>query len=175
MTKAPTSNLQAHLRRIYDAFRTSSLNVKYYGYKLQWATRLNTSAEVLIAVTSASGVSGWAYWGTSGGHVIWAIIAGTAALLAAIKPVLPLTRNISRYSQLHAGYTMNYLALKDIVDQIQIEEDFTRELERDFAQTRKAHREMARHDDPYPSKALVERFQAEVDAQIPVSSLWCPS
>jgi|HubBroStandDraft_4_1064222.scaffolds.fasta_scaffold16155_4 hypothetical protein len=174
--KIPTPDkLPDHLQRVYDAYRTSLLNVKYYGYKLQHATRLNTGVEALIAITGAGGVSGWAIWNTGGGQPIWAFIAGTSALLAAIKPVLPLTRNISRYSQLHAGHTMNYLALKDIVDRIRIEKDFTRELERDFEQTRKRHREMAGQDDPDPSKRLIDRFQGEVNAQIPVSSLWCPS
>ncbi len=166
---------QLELLRIYSAYRTSLLNVKYYGYKLKWSTRINTTAEVIIAIATAGGVSGWAIWNTTGGAPIWSALAGVSALLAAIKPVLPLSRNISRYSQLYGGHNSNYLAMKDLVDRIPIEGGLTQESEREFGQISKRHREMASQDDPYPSRKLVARFTAEVNTQIPPTSLWCPA
>lgn len=162
----------AETARVNNAYRTSLLNVKYYGYKLKWATRFNLFAEITIAVTSAGGVSGWAIWSTKGGASIWATVVGLAALLAVLKPILPLSRNISTYSKLHAGHTSNFLALKDVAESMAIEKRFTREMSREFDHTRKRHREMAAHDEPAPSTKLLERFQAEVNSQIPVDSLW---
>jgi hypothetical protein len=148
--------------------------VKYYGYKLKWATRINTCIEALIAITGAGGISGWAIWHTTEGASVWSALVGLSVLIAAIKPVTPLTKNIVRYSQLYAGHNNNFLLLKDLVERLPIEQNFTPELEREFAQISKRNREMASDDDPYPSKKLVARFQAEVNAQIPPSSLWCP-
>jgi hypothetical protein len=171
---AISPKLGPSLQRVYAAYRTSLLNAKYYGYKLKLATRANLFAEVVIALTGAGGVSGWAIWNTSGGHPVWVIIAGASAILATLKPIVPLTKNVSRYSQLYGGHYMDYLALKDLVDRIAIAKDFSRELEREFDHIAKRYRELASHDDPYPSEKLVERFQNEVNQQIPVESLWCP-
>src|SRR5579864_6806115 len=89
--------LDAGLKRVYDAYRTSLLNVKYYGYRLKWANRVNLIAEITIAVSTASGVSGLAIFKTGSGVIIWSIIAGSAAILTAIKPIFPFSRNIAAY------------------------------------------------------------------------------
>src|SRR5215470_9919088 len=77
------------LTRVYNEYRTALLNVKYYGHKLRWAERANLFCELAIGVVSAaSGVSGWAIWGTGAGKYIWSIVAGAAALSAVVKPIL---------------------------------------------------------------------------------------
>jgi len=95
------------LRRVYNEYRTSLLNVKYYGYKLCWAERVNLFCELAIGISAASSVSGWVIWGTGTGRYIWSIVAGAAALSAALKPILPLTKNISTYSKLYGGCNSN--------------------------------------------------------------------
>ena len=61
--RANRQALRASLQQIYDLYRTSLLNVKYYGYKLTIANRTSVAAEIVVVVGSAtSGVSGWAVW-----------------------------------------------------------------------------------------------------------------
>jgi hypothetical protein len=168
------ANLQAGLARIYDKYRTSLLNVKYYGHKLIWAQRINLCMELIIAITACSGVSGWAIWGQEGGHQVWSIIAGTAAVLAAVKPILPLTKDISRYSKLYGGHNSNFLALKDLVERIAMEQELAGDAHDEFERICKQHRDMALDDDPKPSRSLVTKFMREVEIQIPPEQLWCP-
>jgi hypothetical protein len=170
----PPDTVSCALARIYDKYRTSLLNVKYYGHKLIWAQRFNLYMELVIAVSACSGVSGWAIWGREGGALVWSLIAGAAALLAAIKPVLPLAKNISTYSKLYGGYNSNYLALKDLVERIAIYQNLSKEIEEEFDRVCKQHRDLAMDDDPKPSTRLIVRFVKEVNSQIPTSQLWCP-
>jgi hypothetical protein len=172
---AATEKLTSAVTRIYDQYRTSLLNVKLYGYKLRNTQRLNLSGEIIIAVTASGGISSWWIWGTGGGKPIWAILVGIAALLSAIKPVLPLTRNIATYSKLFGGHNSTYLALKDLAERIKIERALTPEMEREFQHLLKRHQELSAYDEPYPSPKLIERFQREVNIQIPAASLWWPA
>lgn len=167
-------SIQPGLARIYDRYRTSLLNVKYYGYKLIWAQRVNLWMELVIAISACGGVSGWAIWGQEAGHQVWSFIAGTAAILAAIKPIVPLTKNISRYSKLYGGYNSNFLALKDLVERISVEQGLSGGIQEEFERISKQHREMAMDDDPNPSKKLITKFMREVEIQIPTEQLWCP-
>jgi hypothetical protein len=176
---APASRLDpklpANLMRVYEAYRTSLMNMKYYGWKLKVAKRINTSVELLIALAAASSVSGWTIWSTVTGGAIWSVIGAIAAVLAAAKPFFPLTDNISNYSKLWAEHNSNYLSLKDLVQRISIHQIYSPTMEQEFEQYAKRHRELAVHDDPNPSKRLIERFFAEVNLQIPPESLWCPN
>jgi len=159
---------------IYDKYRTALLNVKYYGHKLIWARRINLYMELLIAVTASSGVSGWAIWGKEGWALVWSLMAGAAAILATVKPLLPLTKNVATYSKLFGGHKSNYHALEELVKRIETEQVWTKEMEAEFAYISKQDREMAGDDDPKPSKRLVAKFTEEVNLQIPVDRLWCP-
>lgn len=161
--------------RVYDQYRTSLLNVKLYGYKLRNVQRLNLTSEIMIAVCASGGISSWWIWGTEGGKPIWATLVALTAVLSAIKPVLPLTRNIATYSKLFGGHNSNYLALKDLVDRIKIERALTPDMEREFRHLLKRHQELSSYDEPYPSRKLIERFQQEVNVQIPAANLWWPA
>jgi hypothetical protein len=131
--------------------------------------------ELAIAIAAASsGVSGWAIWGQEKWHVAWSVFAGTAALLAVIKPFLPLTKNIERYSKLWGGHNSNFLALKNIVQRISIDQDLSKVIQDDFERINNQHIEMAKDDDPKPSKRLITKFMREVEIQIPPNQLWCP-
>jgi hypothetical protein len=172
--QASAEKLNAAVTRVYNAYPTSLLNVKFYGYKLKIAQRLNLGSEIIIAATTAGGISSWWIWKTQGGEPVWAFIVGAAALLSAIKPVLPLTRNIATYSKLFGGHNSNSLAIKDLVERIVIEKNFTAEMEREFQHLLKRHQELAAYDEPHPPRKLLDRFQKEVEVQIPASSLWWP-
>jgi hypothetical protein len=169
-----SANSKNKLLRIYDNYRTSLLNVKYYGYKLKWAERINLFCELAIAMSSASGVSAWVIWEKGAGVHIWSILAATGALSAAVKPILPLTKNISKNSQLYGGYNSNYLALKDLVGRIVVAGTLNKEMEREFEDLRQRQIELARDDEPHPSTRLLSKFQIQVNRRIPLETLWCP-
>lgn len=166
-------NQRASLQQVYDLYRTSLLNVKYYGYKLTVANRCNTIAEIVVVVGSAtSGVSGWAIWTWGYGQNAWLVIAALATLLAALKPVLQFNKKIELYGKLFGGHRANYLAAQALVERIQAQQGFTPGMQAVYRAIHGRHVDLARDDEPSPSRRLLARFQSEVNTQIPPEKLW---
>ena len=166
-------NLRASLQQIYDLYRTSLLNVKYYGYKLTVTNRCNAAADIVVVVGSAtSGVSGWAIWSWGYGQDVWLAIAAFATLLAALKPVLQINKKIEMYGKLYGGHRANYLAVQALVERVQAERAFTPGLQAGYRAIYGRYTDLARDDEPNPSRRLITRFQSEVNVQIPAATLW---
>lgn|SRR5579859_1977304 len=166
-------NLRASLHQVYDLYRNSLLNVKYYGYKLTIANRCNVTAEIVVIVGSAtSGVSGWAIWTWGYGQHVWLVIAAIATLLAALKPVLQINKKIELYGKLFGGHRANYLAAQALVERILAQQSFTPGMQSVYRAIHSRYVDLARDDEPNPSRRLIARFQSEVNAQIPPDKLW---
>jgi hypothetical protein len=172
------ANIEPFLSTVYEAYREALLKVKYSGYKLKWSKRINLYAEIVVAISTASGISGWAIWHTPGGETLWTFIAGAAAVIAAIKPLFRFSDNISTYSKLYSGYLVNYIALKNLVNRIANEHGFSREMEQEFEDLTRRYSELAETEalnEPGPSKKLRAKLWAEVNVEIPQQSLWYPT
>jgi hypothetical protein len=113
-------NIVATLDGVYDFRRTCLLNELYYGRRLNAYTRASFWLEIIIVIGSAtSGVSGWVLWDLyPGSKTLWGGIAGTATLLAAVKPVLHLEKKAQRYSKLFSAYRLLSARMADIVQTI---------------------------------------------------------
>jgi hypothetical protein len=171
--RAGEPTLRASLQQIYDLYRTSLLNVKYYGYKVTVANRCNTAAEIVVVVGSAtSGVSGWAVWSWGHGQEIWLAFAAAATLIAAVKPVLQINKKIELYGKLFGGHHANYLATKALVERVQAQRAVTPGMQAVYRAIQGRYLDLARDDEPNPSRKLLARFQSEVNVQIPPQQLW---
>jgi hypothetical protein len=170
------SNTVAKLDRIYDLRRDCLLNELYYGYRLSLFSRINIWLDVVIVIGSgASGVSGWVIWTTYPQlKAIWAVIAATAILLTALKPVLHIDTRVKHYGILFASYRQLSMNMAGIVDELAEARRVSLELEREVSRVRTRYRAMAADDDPKPSPKLVENIQSEVNKRIPVDSLFYP-
>ena len=176
--KAPGS-VDASLQRMYDFYRTSLLNTKYFGYRLRQTNHLYLISELLIIFGSAaSGVSGWAIWTYGITKNAWLVIAAISTLLVSTKPILQLNRKVERYSRLFTGHNANYLSMEDmedIVQRIAISQAITPDLEREYTQLYRRYIQLSNEDDPNPPKKLVERLMSEVNEQVPPERLWWPA
>jgi hypothetical protein len=166
---------RALLELIYDQYRTSLLNVKYYGHELTKLKQRNLFAEIVIAIgATGSTVAGWATLQEKIGVPLWGVVAGTATILATIKPIIRLGEQIEKFARLHSEHNGNYIALKRLCSEIKQFKKVTPEMRTRYAEISKKHDELARDDPPRPSRRLIERFQQEVITEIPVETLWMP-
>jgi hypothetical protein len=164
------------LKIIHREFRTAALNKKYYGYKLDCYQHANTWLEILIAIgaTTGTGIAGFAIWKSGAGTTAWAIISGLSIVLAAVKPIIALPKQIERYSKLASSYSTIFEAYRGM------EQDFeatglTTENVDAFKKLRAQVVELSADDDRNPSRKLIKRFEDEVNREIPTSSLWMPT
>jgi hypothetical protein len=172
----PPGDAVAKLDRIYDLRRNCLLNELYYAHRLNFFTRMNLWLDAVIVIGSgASGVSGWVIWTTYPElKVIWAVVAATATLLAALKPVLHVDAQVKRYSVLFASYRQLSISMAAAIEEIIETRGVSPQVERDVNRVRTRYASLAGDDDPKPSKKLVRRLQSEVNSRIPVGSLFYP-
>ena len=107
----PTQSLVVGL---YDEYRTSLMNAKYYGQRLRWLKLTSIASDVIVALAASAAFAGFAIWKASPGAVLLSIILGASALISAARPVLRLPDKIDRYSKLHYGYLEVYYRIQAI-------------------------------------------------------------
>jgi len=168
--------LRAHLRQIYNTYRTALLNRKYYGCKLACYQKYNFWLDVAIAIgaTGSSGVAGLAIWGTITGKFTWLVISGVATVLSVIKPILQLGKHIEKYTKLYTGHTSIYLELKAMVEDIEISRAVPRKWVDRYSSIRLLIREFAGLDDPKPDDTLIRTLQTRINEEINPADLWVP-
>jgi hypothetical protein len=170
-----TSETPVTIKEIYDLYRTSLLNSKYYAYQVQRLTKLNLIFEIVIAVgTAGSGVAGIAFLQAKGAEWIWGSITACAALLATIKPVLNLGSKIQKNTELWSGYQTNYISLKRLVGDIRRSQRVSRDARDRYIMNYDRHEKLAAMDVIAPSRKLLIQFQAEVMQELPTHSFWWP-
>jgi hypothetical protein len=81
--------LRAELGVIYDTYRRSAMNEKYYANRLTHLTNWNRYIEIVLAVGTSTAIAAWAIWTlNSWAKVFWAGFSGVITLLAITKPFL---------------------------------------------------------------------------------------
>lgn len=175
--------LRAQARVIYDHYRTVCMSRHYYASRLILFKRYNLTYEVALAVStsgafvawySSSPLSAWYFWQTPAGNVVRTSIAGLVVLLAILKPFLPFSEKIEKYSKLFIGYSDLYYDLKEIVDSMKTKESITKKVSDALSKAQKRYKDLALQDDPKPSKRLLRKCQNEVNRRFPASDFWYP-
>jgi hypothetical protein len=98
-----------------------------------------------------------------------------AAVLTLIKPFMGWSKKTEDYSKLFTGHAKIAHAFRMLIDDIRYTQQWTDDLERRFSDARGTFGELETLDDPKPSAKLTKRFQAEVNHEVPPSSLWMPA
>lgn len=166
--------LLAQLGLIHDAFRNACLSRNYYARRLSNFKVLNTFYEIILAIGTSTTVAAWTYWNVPGDKNFWTIFAGIIAVLAIIKPFLPLSREIERFSNLHTGYSDLFYDLKRLVDDIKVAKCITKEFVETYKNTDKRYKALALKDDPRHRKRLKAKCEEEVRKAFPRNYLWNP-
>lgn len=159
---------------LYTRYCDALYNRLYYSRRLKIIKGWNTSLEVLLAVGTSSVIGSWALWGDEAGGTAWTILAGTAALLAVVKPVLQLTKQVERYTRLFTGYGDAFFDLDLLVSEVQSSEDYPPEIDGRLRDIQQRLKELATEDDPIPSKELEAKLRGEVQRIRPKETFWWP-
>jgi hypothetical protein len=167
--------LRSNLRRVYDSFRTALFNRKYYACRLQRHRQANMWLECVLAIGTSGTVAGLSIWHGGVGKVVWAVFGGLVALTSVLKPVVGLPKSIERFSKLWTGHSRIYYDLEQVVSDIRAERQVTPQMLAALSDARNRHRELALDDDIKPVERLRRKYYAEVNNEIPASSLWYPS
>ena len=175
MSEKDIKQLSTRLIDLYDKYRTAMLNRKYYGIRLSNFQKTNLWIEISIAIGTSSALGSWAIWKDGYGVFAWAIIAGFSAVLAVIKPLLQLSKQIERYSKLFAGHSDVLFDFETLIDKVRRIENFTEDMEQTYERALERLRILAPQDDPKPSLKLLKYCYQEVNRQIPPEHLWMPT
>jgi hypothetical protein len=132
--------------------------------------------EMLIATgATSSGVAGLSLWQRDYGQLIWGFISGISVLLAIAKPLLKLTERVEIYAKLYGEYTVAYVKMKRLVDDMQVDRTISTARMKSFDDIRDRAAELASLKDPAPKPEFVRKLQYQVNEEIKINLLWVPT
>ena len=167
-------SIATELLGLYDLYRNALMNEKYFGNRLEFYRRANRAIEILLAITASGAVGSWAVWDTTLGTYVWKALGALSAILAIVKPIIQLSKQVELHSKVYIGYCSLYFDLKSLVNEIQRTHTFTKELRRDQRQASDRYRHLALQVDFPPKRKLLLKCWEEVNRQIPPRDLWMP-
>lgn len=164
------------LEQIYIAYRTASMNHKYYAYRLASYGKINWVYEVTVAIgSSTSAVAAWPVWSTHTGGGVWAVFTGVVGLCVVLKPFLHLSQKVEQYGQLYLGYKDLYHDLKKVVSAVRLKKTLSKENEKMLINAESRIAQLDRIGEVKPSARLRRKTFDEVNLEIPPDSLWYPA
>jgi hypothetical protein len=167
--------LRAQLKALYNTYRTSYMNKKYYGYRLNTVQRWTTVTEIVIAVGTSSSLGGMALLQSGILKDAWGLYSVIVAILAIVKPVLQLNKQVERYSRLFTGHGSLFFDLDLLVTEVAQKKRFTPEIESSYQKAMQRFKELATDDDLDTNDRLLQRCFEETNNDLPADNLWFPS
>jgi hypothetical protein len=166
---------QARVIELYDYYRTSLLNAKYYARRLEQLKLFSIWSDCLIAVAASASFAGFAIWKSDLGKNIFTILLGIAAVLSVLRPIVRIPDKIDRISKLHYGYLELYYRIEALVSEMKISEHITLEQLAKAANLSERFRGLELEGDAYQNPKILLKYQDEIDRIIPADRLWLPS
>jgi hypothetical protein len=151
------------------------LNRKYYACRLTTYRRWNLAFEIALAVGTSGTIGAWAIWKNGDGQYVWTFIAGAAAILALLKPILTLPKQIERYTRLFSGYSDLFYDLEQLSSEARITKSLSKEMIKSYGRSLDRYRKLAGDDDAQPDEPLRRKCYEEVLKEIPTAGLWVPA
>ncbi|MEA2708049.1 MAG: hypothetical protein QOF78_650 [Phycisphaerales bacterium] len=157
-------------RDLYDLYRRSRLNVKYYGEKLGTLQRISLGIDIAVAL----GTSGTLLAILKAVPSLTISLGTIAAVLGVLKPILNLPTRIEGASKNWSDYQGVFTAAQRLVRKLQAErrldpttvpliEDMHAKMDLLFGR-----------DDPAPRRDVLDRLQREVQEELPAKNWWDP-
>ncbi len=163
------------IRRMWDDLRTAKMNVYYYEARLASANFWNLSFELALAIgATGSGVAGWAIWKEQIYAWIWAIIAGTASLIAIVKPILAPGKKIELATRQHQSWHTLSFGIEKVLFQIRQDGCVSDEVRKRFDTTFDRQVQISLEDEKSVNHRLLRKCQAQVKQALPSDKLWVP-
>ena len=171
-------NVAATLNEIYDAHRISALNAEYFALKaarIQFWTQIHeTALAVTTALAAGTGVSNLSYMPAAWIQVMTATLATAAALLAAVKTPLGLTRKLESYTQQYCGYQRVFVMLDKLVRDIREQTALDDNCTQSWKGSREAYFELKLRDPVYVDRRVVDRLATTITGRYPPTYYFVP-
>lgn len=165
------SDLLTRVQQVYDAWRTSRMNVIYYSKRLATAKKWHQAIDTICILGTSGAITSLAIWHAAPGTILLAMLIGAATILNALKRKLNCTGTIKRYRKLRSEYNVIFNKLSRITEQIQIE----RAISTDISSILDRMDRLSVDDDLFPDLEWLRTLQDEVEIEIPANRLWWPS
>jgi hypothetical protein len=163
------------LNRLYDYQRTALLGQLYFEKRLATVRRQSVGGEITVALGTSSSVGAWLVFQTRIGGLVWAVLAGGAAVIAIAKPILNQAKWIEKYSDLRREYAHVSHSLNDLVGRVEAKREFTQndedELDRQVSQLR----ELVAKVDEGQNDRIARECQRIVLSRFPTERYWTPN
>jgi len=168
-------NERAELKEFYDDYRTACLNRKYYGRRLAFTQRWALFVDILIAIGASSSFATLKIFSDTGiGKTILPYLAGTAAVIAIVKPFFAFDKKAENYAKLVADYSTQTAEMKRILGRIRIQSCLSTDLRARIETIQGVLDRLVCLDDAFPKRKLLISLQREVNDEIPANELFWP-
>lgn len=161
---------------VYDLYRTSRLNVKYYSAKLHRAENEIFWMDCILLITApSSSIAGFWFLQNPVGEYSWKILGAIAAIIAILKPLLNRTKKVKNYEELRAGYRAFEHDLHVIKENIIQKRSYDLDLQNEFQKALKRIGILKNKEvDSEEDKALKIKFTKEVLTELPTDQFYIP-
>jgi hypothetical protein len=161
---------------VYDFYRTSRLNVKYYGHRQNRIQNINIFMQIMIAVTASSTVGTAWLWSEGIGEVVWKVLGLVAAILAVSAPIINLAEQIRKYDEALVGWRGLHHDLQKIVLLITQKKAYDLQCTNEFqlAIDRKGSLDRGAPEKK-ENTALIKRLEKQVFCELPVDQFYVPT
>ncbi len=160
---------------VYDEYRTARLNVRYYEKQLSKLRRNNILVEIVLAVSVSSGVAGLWIWETVVGGIIWKALATLAAFLAVIKPIVKLSDQVQKKSQVLTNWRLLDDGLQQLILAINAYGKYDDEMRNSFLTLMKTKTTIIKEE---PTEGVDEKLRRlcfeQVKRELPSDSFFIP-
>jgi hypothetical protein len=98
--------MKALRREIWNAMLDSDMNSRYWGFMGARYSNWDMTVKIVLAITASTTVAAWGIW--SQYPIWWKALSGLSAVLAAIQPVI----NLTKKAEAMAGLRQKWFQLK---------------------------------------------------------------
>jgi len=161
---------------VYDLYRTSRLNAKYYAALLHRTEVKNFILDFILACSApTSAIAGLWFWDTEIGNELWKYFGIIAAIAAITKPLLTLPKKIKDYESMLSGYRTLGHDLDEIQSSINQKQKYDQTEKSEFKKAMKRKGILVGKDpDSKEDTKLKKRCETEVLQELPVDSFFIP-
>ena len=160
------------VNRLYNLFRTSSLNVKYYGCRAEMYELRERNLSLGVAALSAVALVVLLATGAEWARYMCAALAGTATLLTAVQPFLGWKERAREMNFLHRAHNQLFTQIESLLSRVRRSGLITGELIGASAECIESFERLQALDEAHPDKQLIDRLNEDVQAAFPPDYVW---
>jgi hypothetical protein len=171
------NNSQHPIWELYNLQRDSRYYSKLYWRQVDFLLKVGFWSDIVTTIfAGSSAIAGFTIWKTSAGSYLWAIGAGLAAVISALKPLLKLNDRIKSYTELYNAYTDLEFDCKIIAIKVKNNAQYSQADKQAVLDAQQKARELAKKT---PPKRFAETYrraiQTEVNHELPPERFYIPS